>query len=316
MSFLDELRASRSTSQSIWTQFVNSFRVGADDVYLFFEGKDDPAFYLCHLRRHATESLFIPLVCGGKKWVLSIIEKVKPRLDKEWRALFFVDKDIDDLVDGSAVLDAFCFQTTWYSIEQYLCHAEMLEVVWSDLFRLSILDARYPRVVDQYRACLNDFIVAIRPVMATAIWLRRQGHRPVLANVVMDDIIIFDTDFRVSAVSDWWPAVSKQAEVEAEVDWDAVGRIETQLAEVDSRTYVRGKWALWLFLSFVRKIESVLTGRLSDESDEAQRSRAKVTVQLTSANAVSLLSGRIDAPAELKQWIGKRLPASGILTGS
>ncbi|MFN9294453.1 MAG: DUF4435 domain-containing protein, partial [Planctomyces sp.] len=172
-----------------------------------------------------------------------IIDKVKPRLDKEWRALFFVDKDIDDLVDGVAVLDAFCFQTSWYSIEQYLCHAEMLAVVWSELFRLSMLDTRYSRVVDQYKACLNDFINAIRPVMATAVWLRRQGHRPVLANVVMDDIIKFDTDLRVSAVSDWWPVVAKQAEVDAEVDWAAVGLIETQLAEADSRTYVRGKWA-------------------------------------------------------------------------
>jgi hypothetical protein len=67
MSFLDELRASRATPQSAWTQFATSFRESADDVYLFFEGKDDPAFYLCHLRQHSPARIFIPLICNGKK---------------------------------------------------------------------------------------------------------------------------------------------------------------------------------------------------------------------------------------------------------
>lgn len=90
MSFLEELKNSRATPQAAWTQFVTSYRDGKDEVYLFFEGKDDPGFYSSHLRELLAPKKTIHFQCGGKQKVLEVIPRVQSRLDFKWRGFFLL----------------------------------------------------------------------------------------------------------------------------------------------------------------------------------------------------------------------------------
>jgi hypothetical protein len=97
MSFLDDLRAQRTSPQAAWLIFIGAFRKGTLDLFLFLEGHDDVSFYLPYVRlRWKNRGELLPLVCKGKDAVVAIMPRVRSILDHAWRGLFFVDKDLDD----------------------------------------------------------------------------------------------------------------------------------------------------------------------------------------------------------------------------
>jgi hypothetical protein len=283
-------------------EFVNSFKRDSNEIYLFVEGKDDPGYYLPHLRNMTNEHIFVPLVCNGKQRVLGIVPKIKHKIDEEWRALFFVDKDIDDLAGGQRPSDRFVFETPFYSVENFLCNIESIEAVWTQVFRLSSVDARLGRVIDQYKSSEIDFTSQASALMAATVWLRRGGKRPVLANVAMDDIFKFDTDLRVTRSSNWWEVFSRQAEIADVPDWPAIQVIEEELKTHSPQCFIRGKWYLWFMLSFLRRVETVLSERVPTTESDSSFERAKPTVQLNLSNAVGVLSGFSRIPGHLRDW--------------
>jgi len=46
MSLVDELRQHRQTSQAIWLQFLTAYDSKCNDLYVFFEGSTDSAYYM------------------------------------------------------------------------------------------------------------------------------------------------------------------------------------------------------------------------------------------------------------------------------
>jgi hypothetical protein len=120
MSFVDSLRKQRRNPPAVWIQFTMAYQDGMSDVYVFFEGGADYTFYMPEIRRRWNgRGQVRPFDCDGKENVLALIPRVTRRLDHRWRALFFVDKDIDDILGLAILADPFLFQTECYSIENY-----------------------------------------------------------------------------------------------------------------------------------------------------------------------------------------------------
>ena len=105
MNFTDKLRQYRQPSPAIWLEFItayNSKRNDLNDLYVFFEGNTDSAYYLPELRHRWNQQGKVHVfICDGKKGVITAYQKIrKKELLINWkRVLFFVDKDWDDLLN-------------------------------------------------------------------------------------------------------------------------------------------------------------------------------------------------------------------------
>jgi hypothetical protein len=303
MSFLDSLRRERSNPPAVWLQFIATYRAGVPDIYAFFEGRDDFSFYMPVLRGKWTRGAIVPFKCKGKAAVTGLIQRIQARIDEPWRALFFVDKDIDDIVGVPTYNCPFLYETECYSIENYLVVESLLCVIWTDLFQLSPVDSRFDLVLKQFRQALADYVGAMRLIMATIIHYRKCGSRPVLNEVDPGKLVQFNTEFRVARVPDWITYFKGVSGVPSDPDWRLVAEIDAELAKREYKTYLRGKFEIWFFVAFVNRVAAVVSERVGDQA------RAVIHTHLTTSNVVEVLAGRVNPSEHLQVFLKKCLPS-------
>jgi hypothetical protein len=304
VSFLDDLRALRTTPQAIWMEFLGVYSVASFDIYLFFEGKDDFAFYQPFVRNAWSRGKSFGFNCEGKDEVIAIIPKVKKKLDYQWRALFFLDKDIDDLCGGARHSDPYLYETECYSIENFVASRSTLSIIWTDLLQLPQTDPRYATVHSAFDTAYETFCVAMQSVMAWVIQLRRAGHRVVLNDVSMNNLLELDQDCKCTLKSGWAEHILAASNTHG-MSFDPVlhGQVVSELDGRDPKTYIRGKFDLWYFVSFLQKTLQVLAERVTGLP------RATCSIQIGHGNAIDALSARIKAPDSLRNFLASALPA-------
>src|ERR1700755_236267 len=112
MSLLDTLRNQRNTPPSIWLQFVNLYQPDKNNAYVFFEGNEDHAYYMPELRRRWNGiGSVVPFNCKGKDGVLQSYTDDFGSRGKRGLLVFFIDKDIDDILGITAITAKTIYQT-------------------------------------------------------------------------------------------------------------------------------------------------------------------------------------------------------------
>lgn len=307
MSFLDQLRSMRTIPQAVWLEFLGTYRDGRFDLYLFFEGKDDLSFYQPYFRQiWTTRGTPYGFNCEGKDAVIEIIPRVKQKLDYEWRGLFFIDKDIDDYCGNTKHADAYLYETEVYAIENLIATPSTLAVIWTDLLSLPLTDTRYSELCNGFDAANTTWNAAMTEVMAWVIHLRRNKHRVVLNDVSMKNIVEMDDDCKCSLKVGWAEHILAASNTKG-VTYDKAAH-DAVVAEIKGRepkTFIRGKFDLWFFVTFVIKVISALTSRVPGQP------RVTCSVQITYNTAVDVLAPRLQPPESLRQFANRVLPQIG-----
>src|SRR5947209_3898747 len=115
-SYVDVLRQKRRTPIAILHLFRMKHARRSDDIYLFVEGADDEDFYAPFVERMCTMPRTVhSLWCDGKEGVLAVRSLVYKNFGHSTRSLFFVDKDLEDIVDESHSDDERTYVTDYYS---------------------------------------------------------------------------------------------------------------------------------------------------------------------------------------------------------
>lgn len=305
MNFADKLRMERNTRPSVWIQFTNQYKGGTSDIYLFFEGKDDPSFYLPLLRNkyNGTGSLR-PFQCNGKSTVLSLIPRISAHIDKQWRALFFVDKDIDDLLGTPTAGSHNLFVTQHYSIENYLVTEEMLDAVWQEILHLPLSDTRLDLIKKKYLEQYERFLRVSRVIMAWVMWARMGGLEPALKNINLSKSISIDDNFDLAISSYLLREIHDASGCSApHPNIFSLRKYLERLRSLEPKHYIRGKFELWFFVTFFQKAANVLS-----QKGEQGSIRAVIKTQINLENAVEILASRIRTPRDLSlfldRWIG------------
>src|SRR5579872_5037245 len=137
MNFLNALRVARTSSTAVTQQFRLYYRVSSPgDVFVFFEGIPDKEFYYPEIQRRATTATIYVLICNGKSGVLHALEDVEAAYPAIKRALFFVDKDFDDILGITLPVTERLYCTDYYSIENHLVGEQAIRTVLCDLAHL------------------------------------------------------------------------------------------------------------------------------------------------------------------------------------
>lgn len=311
MSYADSMRAEAASSHSIFHQVTLSLsRESPELLYLFFEGYEDPGFYIRHVLSILPGRDYQEFICSGRTNLIDLHALLTrdPRL--RGRELYFIDKDDSDLIPGTPALPSGIFQTVFYSFENYIPNDVVFRRFWVEKLHLSTLDDRYPTMRSKVSSLMQQFSLRYR--LIAAYCLLGRGATPGvsfplnIANLELDRMLAFDLD---SGHVSWKPG-SAQRLIRALNGPTDPSTVRTgvlrkvyreNLAHRGAKTYVRGKFELWAFARALRIISDALSNH--QDAKRSGKPRATPTEQINSDNAPELLSPLVIAPDELVDYI-------------
>lgn len=304
MSLVDELRSRRNSPQAVWTRFTMDYQRGTLDLYLFCEGRGDLSFYQPYLRaRWGSRGKVYAYDCQGKDHVVELIPRVQPTLDSKWRAVFFIDKDVDDFCSYPRHRDQYLFETDYYAIENYIACQTAITVYWTDLAHLPATDSRLTHALEAYAQASESFFLAMRTVMGWIIHLRREGRRVVLNDVSIENLVELDSECHCSLKLGWAEHILAASNTHGVTyNTSSTAAVGTELETVDPKVYTRGKYDLWFFVRFLNLVMLTVTERVPSEP------RRVPSVQLSYANAIDILGPRLQPPPTLVAFLDRVLP--------
>ena len=307
MSLLDDHRAERTSAASAFHDFLIE-HPKAPAIHAFYEGDADPAFYNPHIRRFAGDRFALrPYRCGRKREVYRAREKVARSGYTHGVALFFVDRDLSDLVGDVYPECADVFVTDYYSIESYLVSQTVLRMVWDDNFHFKDVSFDVEGVLARCGEQLSRFHVSVLPIAVWAIALRRGRQRPNVQNIEARLLWRIDDNLALVSLysSDAIAAAEKMAGAETphgcEEEMESVA---TELSELDPKQYVPGKMELWFLTQFIHRMQEGFQRLAAKEGGSL-----RVTLQIGEHNAVEVLASRIDTPASLLAFFERTMGA-------
>jgi hypothetical protein len=257
MSFTDLLRSARSTRVATTHKFLTNYDPNSDRVYAFVEGDADGAFYRAQIQKYAPDQRMIYTYnCEGKAGVTEAYEDIVKRYPKCERVLFFLDKDVDDIVGRQWPSDPRIFVTECYSIENYVVNKEALSRYFKDYVKVRRVDVDVDRVLEQFERDLAHFHKMMLPVMAWIVMMKRAGHRVNLHDVDPGALFgVTDQGNRRKARRCATAYLVRVTQSNAgSPNWKHLRTTCAELKRLPPKAYVRGKFEAWWFVEFGRRI--------------------------------------------------------------
>ena len=261
MSFTELLRSVRTSRVTVLHKFLTSYDPNSQRVYAFVEGNPDQAFYRAQIQKYLTDGRDVYLYnCEGKQAVYDTYRDVLVRHPACTRALFFVDKDVDDLIGRQWPTDPRIFITDVYSIENYVICRESMARYFKDFVKIRRVEIDVERVLAEFENNLNLFHRLILPLMAWIVVMRRAGSRVVLTNVDLGALFAVSDRGTIRQpkrrMIDYLCRVTNTTP-SGQV-WRQVKRVCSELKSLPAKAYIRGKFEAWWFIEFGRRVSEGL----------------------------------------------------------
>lgn len=225
-----------------------------DKKVLVFEGIEDVGVYSVWIPRFKAGNWYWPLPGRGKKQLVGLLNQLKLEDSDLLRQVrFFVDHDYDGVSDDSRCDQLFV--TDQYSIENYLCNKQMVELILCNELRCASEIISHERVLEAF----DNFFKSLLNELAEAMAIYRAG---VLsgANAIRKPDKLHDNlhvEFEsVRVISAWNQIILFDVELRQEIVSESLDYIMRNGANV-----YRGKW---LFLAFRKWLGMLYADRRSD----------------------------------------------------
>lgn len=301
MGFLDTLAAYKQSDTTKLHDVLLNISSSENIVHVFFEGKTDESFYKMCLKKYIGGSKLITYKSGNKKSVYYFCENLHGRKNGKNIFIFFVDKDIDDLVPVIYPEYSCLFTTEYYSIESYLVSVEIFGAVVSELFKVGSGNKLYDKLIDQfsidYSATLNLFL----PLMAWILYHKRNRNRIIVQNLNITSYLTVDNELQIrmtefdSLISEF----DRITEVETDItDWDRNKEVLiSELKKYDYKYFIRGKFEMAFFVKYCNVIREII--------EAVNQAKVKCSFTLNADNMVDVLGPRLTVPECLDHFLEK-----------
>lgn len=267
MNFLDELRNNRKTPSTAFLRFLQN--QSPNSVHIFVEGDDDPSFYRNGLNHYCESSRKLHYhECGGKTQVYRTRETIQKRTDTpQWSdsmiLIYFVDKDLSDILQEDYPHASDIFVTDYYSIENYLVSEGMLEVVLTDLFNFYSGEKPESGVIRaKFREELERFYQYVEPIMIWGLYHKQIGTDFSFSDVKLHHLFEIESDLRLKKLADDNELVAllnKMCEIHTDnLFSDEEATLQNLIKDFEPKKYIRGKFEIWFFVKFLQKLATML----------------------------------------------------------
>jgi hypothetical protein len=241
--------------------------------------------------------------CDGKSKVFEAFEQITARKPAVQAVLFFVDKDLDDILGTPWPTDPRIFVTDVYSIENYLVTRDVLAAVYQDTVRLAGIDFDDQTVLDQFDRQLERFHDFMLVVMAWIVTTRRNGDKPNLNNLDFADLFESMENCDLKRKRLRLTTLGRKTGVKPGSVFRRVSSVTKELARLDPKRFMRGKFEALFFLEFWRQ----LTKQLRDLAAEAG-GKATIRPSLERSTLVATLTPYVAEPRSLRLFLEAHFP--------
>jgi hypothetical protein len=308
MTFIDDLRMARSGRTAVLHEFLLRYDPKQRKLHAFFEGYEDIPFYSGLIEQRLPQGdRLVTYRCGGKREVYELFHSVVQRYPKIKEALFFVDKDLDDILGEPWPTDPRIFVTDTYSIENYLVSTEVFARLCRDSLQMKRVEFPAERMVAQFERQLAMFQRLAIPLMAWIVAVRRSGQRPVLNDVNMGELFGVSIDCCVCVKSHGRLRYLARVTgvLKAPGGLRQFLQIARELKRIPAKRIVRGKFEAWFFVEFWKSLIAQMRALAKEAGGDVA-----VSVQLERSNFVHILAGRMVVPECLERFLALHLGIS------
>lgn len=281
-------------------EFLLRFEDSDVGLHLFFEGGDDPNFYLPHVRRLVPRVHVWHYVCGGKWEVDGVREYLYEKGYPLCRILFFVDRDFDDLLDRQIRPDPNCYISDYYSIENYIVSVSSAEILLLEVMGISQSDPGCVEFLDGFDELMSEWFVKVRPFMALVLAAKDVGLKANLNNARLDKmfglcVVGRKVEKQCGATRTFVRGVFPPQTV---VPFKRILYWRRRLSELHPKLWVRGKYELWFFESVILKfLDDLIAARRG-----ANQKVPRVPASLRERRLFDVLAGRTPTPSSLVEF--------------
>lgn len=278
---------------------------GANALHCFFEGQTDESFYGTHIRSYLKAGQkMVGHCCGNKDSVYKAHADLLPKIKPPTLALFFVDKDLDDLIPIPRLADPAIYVTDTYSIENYLSNVLVIERAIGEIYRLGSGHTACAEMCKLYCTAYTQSSYFLSQLTAWILFHRRNGSRPNLNNINLDQICKISDDFAFSnnPLATVVPLLDIWTQVTTPGDYLTTyhAALESELGTYPREKIIRGKFVLWFVVLFLRVVKNKLVNHTP---------RRIINADISSKTALDLLGPRCALPASLSQYLDFHLGA-------
>ena len=234
-----------------WSQYDPSQK----RLHLFFEGHDDVIFFRFFVTKYVDSAVrVLNHRCDGKSKVFEAFEDIMRKRPNARGVLFFVDKDIDDILGTAWPTDPRIFVTDVYSIENYLVRRPVLQRFYRDAIRLNRVTFDDEDILKHFDEQHRRFQRMMIGVMAWIVSLRRAGERPNLGDINLGEVCAMDGDCKIC------PSDGNRLEYLSRVTqsparaFKHIAPIAKHLKRIPAERIVRGKFEIWFIVEFWRRL--------------------------------------------------------------
>lgn len=299
MSFADLLRKSRSSPTAVLHKFLVNYNPSGRQIHAFVEGSPDLAFYRRYLDPYVDPGAVWLYNCEGKAHVYETYGKIIERFPHCRRVIFFVDKDVDDIIGEAWPADPRIYVTDVYSIENYLVCKEVVTRYLHDFVKLKRVEFDFAPVLSQFDKQRDKFYGVILPLMAWVVTARRSGQRPNLGNIALANLLLFSDSGFVERKRNRLDYLCKVTGVQLPPGvWKPIRRTCLELKRLPPKRYVRGKFEAWFMLEMLKTL-------LAQLDREARQSGGAISVNTSvhDSNFVQLLVPGLPVPTSLASFL-------------
>lgn len=305
MGMLEDHRTLRIRSIVTYHRFLIDYRPDARTIYAFFEGQEDQSIYINHLQSNVPEGWNVQsYCCGNKDNVYQVFEKIDWAIHPKNRILFFVDKDLSNIITEDCPNEENIYVTGYYSVENYLVTTTMLERVLREIYHLD-QETAITLIIQEFERNLARFYKYIRFVMSWIVCCRRNVIRPHLNGIKVKKLLAFNNDGTLKKVT---PEGHKSilGYLEKVCNTKRIENLRIQLKGIQQeletipnpKVYVRGKYEVAFFVLFINYIwDNLLKMQLGINI------KPKIHTSLGLSNVMEILGPRVLPWDDLKSFL-------------
>jgi hypothetical protein len=305
MSLIDELRQSRTGRTAVLHEFKTNFDPQAQRIHAFVEGYEDMIFYRSYIEAFVgPEYKVFTYRCGNKDAVYEVFSKICDANSKSRHTLFFVDKDLSDLMPEVWPHDECIHVTEVYSIENYFVSGSVFRRICLELLRVRKVAFNFEPLIRMFELQLDRFHDEVKTIMAWIICVRRAGLRPNVQNIELDSLIEITHECVIGAL----PARQRNLERMTGISsprrtWRCVRRTIRELESRHPKHFVRGKFESWFMVVFLQRSIEIVSKLCREVGGSIG-----LGVNLNVANLIEALVGRLGMPESLYEFLRYHYP--------